>query len=125
MKMTAIWTEILDLHKYESLIGGAVFDDGTIYVSVRSIRNSHNEFSVSTPEFFWAWSEPNYLWDDVGSPEWYINQVYHSISRHLGADALEAIRSVPEAIEDVFYFLCDMRRKEDSGDLKTREETDV
>ena len=116
MKMTAIWTEILDLHKYESLIGGAVFDDGTIYVSVRSIRNSHNEFSVSTPEFFWEWSEPNYLWDDVGSQERYINQVYHSISRHLGADALEAIRSVPEAIEDVFYFLCDMRRKDDDAE---------
>ena len=99
--MTAIWLEGVQRPDEDELRGGAVFNDGEFSVSVREVWRCRTEYKVSAPGFFLEFSEANYVWDDVSSPDWYIDQVYHSICTHLGAEAWDAIHEAPETMFDV------------------------
>lgn len=99
--MTAIWLNGVQ-HPYDrELSGGAVFNDGEFSVSVREVWRCRTEYEVSAPGLFWEWSEENYVWDDVASPDWYIDQVRCSITKHLGETAWDAIHDAPETMFDV------------------------
>ena len=100
--MTAIWLDSAPVPPFVHVSGGASFREADVYVTC---DGTYVAYEVYAPGFLWKWNESPFPWDDDVSPDWYINQVYHSICTQLGADAWDAIHDVTENLFSVSEYL--------------------